>query len=344
MQGGSTDVVEQADRMWCGIRLTSTAPPGQYGWGGVTRWTSSGSYSHEPVLSSRGVPSGAAQLAGSSPARGPSRWTCPKTTHSASMPSRWTTRASAGMLAWRICRPSTTEVKGARRRWSRFRVSTGIVEARSNSATSLEQMRQRFREPPRGPRAATDAGAARSRSAARRRTAGGRTGRAGSRPRSPASDAGRGSDRGSPTRRRRATPPDSETRTRAGASVATTRSSIGVASAGTSVAGSSRSPRRRTQGRTSGASWLPGTSTTSRSAAEAGADRAQDRVGDLQRGGGASLHQLDDVAEQHEAVDVVERVEQPFERLGATEDVVFEPAAEMEVRDDEGPHAPPRYP
>ena len=79
--------------------------------------------------------------------------------------------------------------------------------------------------------------------------------------------------------------------------------------------------------------------------AEAHADRAQDRVRrSAARAGGATLHQLDDVAEQHEAVDVVERASSRSQRLGATEDVVFEPAAEVEIRDDEGPHAPPRYP
>ena len=53
----------------------------------------------------RGCPPGPRQRRGLSPPRGPLRWTCPKMTHSASSWSRWTTRASAGMLARRICVP-----------------------------------------------------------------------------------------------------------------------------------------------------------------------------------------------------------------------------------------------
>ena len=51
-------------------------------------------------------------------------------------PSRWTTRARAGMLARRICAPSARCANGAMRRPSARRGLLGIVAARSSSASS----------------------------------------------------------------------------------------------------------------------------------------------------------------------------------------------------------------
>jgi hypothetical protein len=60
----------------------------------------------------------------------------PEATHSALTPSRCTTRASAGMLARRVCAPSSIAVRGAMRWPSRRRGMPGIVAARRNSARS----------------------------------------------------------------------------------------------------------------------------------------------------------------------------------------------------------------
>ncbi|MGZ4279873.1 MAG: hypothetical protein ACXVVU_24800 [Solirubrobacteraceae bacterium] len=84
----------------------------------------------------RGTPPGPLHWRRTSPASGPQRWTCPNSTQSACTPSRWTTRASAGMLARRICAPSARWANGARRRPSTRRGLPGIVAARSSSASS----------------------------------------------------------------------------------------------------------------------------------------------------------------------------------------------------------------
>jgi hypothetical protein len=46
---------------------------------------------------------------------------------------------------------------------------------------------------------------------------------------------------------------------------------------------------------------------------------------------GAALHQLDDVAEQHQSVYVAKRAEQPPPRLGTREHVVPQAAAKVKV-------------
>ena len=72
--------------------------------------------------------------------------------------------------------------------------------------------------------------------------------------------------------------------------------------------------------------------------ADALADRVQDRLGDRHRLRRAALQQLDGVAEQDEAVDVVERAEQRRERLRVAQDVALEARAEVQVGDDERAH------
>ena len=73
-------------------------------------------------------------------------------------------------------------------------------------------------------------------------------------------------------------------------------------------------------------------------APEPRAERAQHRLGDVHRLARAPLQQLDDVAEQHQALDAVQRGEQRLERLGAAQDVAPETGAEVQVGDDEGRH------
>ena len=77
---------------------------------------------------------------------------------------------------------------------------------------------------------------------------------------------------------------------------------------------------------------------TSRRAPEPGAERAQHRLGDVHGLARAALQQLDDVAEQHQPLDAVQRGEQRLERLGAAQDVAPEAGAEVQVGDDERGH------
>jgi len=66
------------------------------------------------------------------------------------------------------------------------------------------------------------------------------------------------------------------------------------------------------------------------------------RLGDLHRLLGASLQQLDRVAEQYQPVDAVDREQQPLQRRGPRQHAVTQPRPEMEVGDDESPQdAPP---
>ena len=75
-----------------------------------------------------------------------------------------------------------------------------------------------------------------------------------------------------------------------------------------------------------------------RRAPEPGAERAQDRLGDVHGLARAPLQQLHDVAQQHQPLDAVQRGEQRLQRLGATQDVAAEPGAEVQIGDDEGGH------
>ncbi len=67
-------------------------------------------------------------------------------------------------------------------------------------------------------------------------------------------------------------------------------------------------------------------------------DRPQHRRRDGPHLAGADLEQLDDVAQEHEPVDAVQRVQERGQRLGAAQDVTAQPRAEVEVRDDERAH------
>ena len=112
-----------------------------------------------------------------------------------------------------------------------------------------------------------------------------------------------------------------------------------MASSGIAASTPRAAPFARTHGRTSAASWLPGTTTTSRS--------RPSRAPSARRTGSATSiacrgrpsGQLDDVAEQHEALDAVEGVEQGIERLIVAQDVAAQAGAEVQIGDDERGHA-----
>ena len=72
--------------------------------------------------------------------------------------------------------------------------------------------------------------------------------------------------------------------------------------------------------------------------AEPRPDRAQDRIGRGQRVVGACLEQLDDVAQQHEAVHAVQRVEQRLERGGPAQHGALQAISQVEIRDHERAH------
>ena len=71
---------------------------------------------------------------------------------------------------------------------------------------------------------------------------------------------------------------------------------------------------------------------------QARSDRAQHRLGDGPHVARTDLEQLDDVPEEHQPVDAVQRVQERRQRLGTAQDVAAQPRAEVEVRDDEGAH------
>ena len=73
--------------------------------------------------------------------------------------------------------------------------------------------------------------------------------------------------------------------------------------------------------------------------AEARADRPQHGLGDLHRAARAALEQLDDVAEEHEPVDAVERAQERVERGVDAQHVAAQARAEVQVGDDERAHA-----
>ena len=107
--------------------------------------------------------------------------------------------------------------------------------------------------------------------------------------------------------------------TRAGDNQETTRASAAEASGGTEPSRRSSRPWARAQARISGASWLPGTSTTSRSAPirrpmsrTAGSAAVSDRCG-------WRFIELRQIAEHDQAVDVLQRLQQPGARRGETQ-------------------------
>jgi len=65
--------------------------------------------------------------------------------------------------------------------------------------------------------------------------------------------------------------------------------------------------------------------------AQARADRPEHRLGRLHRPPRPALEQLDDVPQQNQAVDAVERTDQGFERLRRAQDVTLQARAEMHV-------------
>ena len=60
-------------------------------------------------------------------------------------------------------------------------------------------------------------------------------------------------------------------------------------------------------------------------------DRTQDRRGENHHRSRPALQQLDDIAEQHEPIHVVELRQQPLQRLGVQQDVVAKPGSQVEV-------------
>ncbi len=68
------------------------------------------------------------------------------------------------------------------------------------------------------------------------------------------------------------------------------------------------------------------------------------RLGDIHRLGEGSVAEFEDVAEQHQAIDALDRVGKGAEGLGPGEKVGFRGRAEVEVRDDRSPHAAPILP
>jgi hypothetical protein len=68
-----------------------------------------------------------------------------------------------------------------------------------------------------------------------------------------------------------------------------------------------------------------------RFATESLADRSQHGLRDFKRLLWATLEQFDYVAQQHQSLHAVERIQEPLERLGPREDVVPQPAAEVEI-------------
>ena len=112
-----------------------------------------------------------------------------------------------------------------------------------------------------------------------------------------------------------------------------------MASSGIAVSTPSVTPCARTHGRTSPRVVVARHDDDLGRAAEPRPERAQDRLGDLHGLARAPLEQLDDVAQQHEALDAVQRVEQGLERLGAAQDVAPQAGAEVQVGDDERGHA-----
>jgi hypothetical protein len=69
------------------------------------------------------------------------------------------------------------------------------------------------------------------------------------------------------------------------------------------------------------------------------ADRPQNRLGDLRHPLRVTLEQLDDVAEQDQPVDALERLEEGGERAGAAKHVPPEPSAEMQIGEHDRAHA-----
>jgi hypothetical protein len=74
------------------------------------------------------------------------------------------------------------------------------------------------------------------------------------------------------------------------------------------------------------------------SATEPRADRPQDGLGGRHRLHRSPFQKFDDVAEQHQPLDAVERVEQRLERLRVAQHIAPQAGAEMKIRHHEGAH------
>ena len=70
------------------------------------------------------------------------------------------------------------------------------------------------------------------------------------------------------------------------------------------------------------------------------ADRSQHRLGRGQRTPGLTGDQLERVPQQHQAVDLLQHVEQGGERGRTTQHIAVAPDAQMQVRDDQRAQAP----
>ncbi len=71
---------------------------------------------------------------------------------------------------------------------------------------------------------------------------------------------------------------------------------------------------------------------------DASAECAEHRLGRRERTLGAGLGELEDVAQQHQAIDPVDRAEEQFERRALAQHVAPQARAEVQVGDDERPH------
>ena len=291
----------------------------------------------------RGAPPGPRQRRGSSPASGPQRWTCPKMTQSASTPSRCATRASAGMLARRICAP---EQPSRDRRQPAAEQAPRDVRHRGGAqqlGQVVGQLGERARQP-----AGQQRLQPRHRRAAGALVVGRRGAVARQAPQQPAGDpvgglrqqvaievvAVRRPDAVARARRRGS----GRARARAPARTVTLRErGRGVERDG-GVDAERRAVRAQPRAHELGV-VVAGHDDHLALAAQPRAERAQHRLGDLHRLARAPLRQLDDVAEQHQALDAVERGQQRVERLGAAQDVVAQAGAEVQVGDDERGHA-----
>lgn len=72
---------------------------------------------------------------------------------------------------------------------------------------------------------------------------------------------------------------------------------------------------------------------------EPSAERAQHRLGHLERPGGTAGRQLGQIPEQHETIEVGQRVQQPRLGTGPAQHVVARPVAQVQIGDDQRPQS-----
>ena len=277
---------------------------------------------------------------------GPRRCTWPNTTESASMPSRRTTCAIAGMLAWRIWVSISLAVTGARPPRIISRGSRGMAAVRIRPRDHLQHRAHRPRPQPLADRVPGPPGAAAAPPAARPLVFDRQR-----RPRHrPAQSAAPDPERG------------------LGEEVAVQVVAVGrpdpvaepharIADPGLCRRQPGEEPRQRRAGlridlggrmqpRPLGqrpgaderAVVVAGDDDDLAVGAESLADGADDRRGAGHRPARLTGHQLQRVAEQHEPLDAVEGIKQPGARRRRLEDVVAGPVPEVQVGDDECAH------